>query len=372
MKTVLKRALCVALTLISVLSLASCALRYKTNGIHTPYDDISDLGKYVRLASYKTELKNSDIKEMLDAEIKSFLRSEADELIVGDKINGVPDRAIKKGDDVTVSTTIKVYDENGELKDFDELLDIKEGDTTTTANLKNYTIQDVGNGNFLPEIENALLTGEIYTGMKDIPVEVQYDDKVQTEELKNKKVLILIEIHKIVEVVYPDYCDAFIDAKTAYKTVAEFESELKKELLRAYVWSLYIEKCAVLKYPADKITRFQNEFKQYYEMTAKDKSMTLEQYVISLGSDMSTFADEMQSYAQGTVKEEMILYFIAERENLSFNDEEYKTHAEEMAKEYNCDTVEKLEDVYTKELVERMLYWEMVKDFLYGNIKYVD
>lgn len=370
MKTFFKRALCVVLTSLSLFSLASCALRYKTNDVHTPYDSIADLGKYVRLAKYETEMKNSTVKEMMDAEIKSFLRSMADELLVGDNLNGVANRAVKKGDDVTISTTIRVYGENGELKDFDDLLDIEEGDTTTTANLSNYTVKDVGNGNFLPEIENALLD-DCWTGSHKL-VDVQYDDKVQTEVLKNKKVQIEIEIHKVVEVVYPDYCDAFIEAKTAYKTVAEFESELQKELLRASVWSLYIEECAVLKYPSDKITRFQDEFKTYYEATAKDKGMTLEKYVISLGSNMTTFAEEMQSYAQGTVKEEMILYFIAERENLAFNEEEYKTHAEEMAKEYNCKDVAELEEIYTKELVERMLYWEMVKDFLYDHIKFVD
>ena len=100
--------------------------------------------------------------------------------------------------------------------------------------------------------------------------------------------------------------------------------------------------------------------------------MTLENYVISLGSNMSSFNSEMQTYAQGTVKEEMILYFIAERENLSFTEEEYSAHAEQMAKDYGCKDVEDLEKTYTVELVERTLYWEMVKDFLYGNIKYVD
>lgn len=373
MKTILKRVLCLTLIALSMLTLASCTLRYKTNDVHTPYDDIADLGKYVRLASYKTEVKNSELKEMMDSEIKSFIRNNADELLVGGNVNdgGTANRPVKKGDDVTVNTTIMVYDENGELKPFDSLLDIKEGDTTTTANLNNYVIQDVGNGNFLPEIENALLDGDSYTG-KHLFVDVQYDDKVQTEELKNKKVQIEIEILKIVEVVLPDYCDAFIAAKTAYKTVAEFESELQKELLKAYVWSRYIEESKVLKYPSDKITRFQNEFKQYYELTAQDKGMTLEQYVTSLGSNMDSFATEMQSYAQGTVKEEMILYFIAERENLSFTEEEYKTHSEKMVKEYGVKDVEELEKLYTVELVERMLYWELVKTFLYENIKYVD
>ena len=152
MKTILKRALCLTLIALSMLTLASCTLRYKTNDVHTPYDDIADLGKYVRLASYKTEVKNSELKEMMDSEINAFIRNNADELLVGGDVNdgGTANRPVKKGDDVTVNTTIMVYDENGELQPFDSLLDIEEGDTTTTANLSNYVIQDVGNGNFLP------------------------------------------------------------------------------------------------------------------------------------------------------------------------------------------------------------------------------
>ncbi len=372
-KKIMIAVICSALAVLSILGIVLYNVRFSLNSVHTPYDNISDLGKYVRLAKYTTEIKNSELKDMMDSEIKSFIRSNATELLVGGNVNdgGTANRPVKKGDDVTVNTKIMVYTENGELKPFDELLDIKEGDTTTTANLSEYVIESVGNGNFLPEIENALLDGDAYTG-KHLFVDVQYDDKVQTEELKNRKVQIEIEILKIVEVVYPEYCDAFIATKTAYKTVAEFEAELQKELLKAYVWSAYTEACKALKYPSDKITRFQNEFKQYYELTAKDKGMTLEQYVVSLGSDMNTFNSEMQSYATGTVKEEMILYFIAERENLSFTAEEYKTHCEKMVEDYGVKDVEELEEMYTTELVERMLYWELVKEFLYENIKYVD
>ena len=372
-KKIMIAVLCSALALLAILGVVLYNVRFSLNGVHTPYDNISDLGKYVRLAKYTTTLKNSDLKDMMDSEIKSFIRQNASELLVGGNVNdgGTANRPVKKGDDVTVNTTIMVYDENGELKPFDSLLDIKEGDTTTTANLKEYVIKDVGNGNFLPEIENALLDGDSYTG-KHLFVDVQYDDKVQTAELKNRKVQIEIEILKIVEIVYPEYCDAFIATKTAYKTVAEFEAELQKELLKAYAWSTYIEECKVLKYPSAKITRFQDEFKQYYELTAKDQGMTLEQYVVSLGSDMTNFNNEMQSYAMGTVKEEMILYFIAERENLSFTAEEYKAHCEDMVDDYGVKDVEELEKMYTTELVERMLYWEMVKEFLYENIKYVD
>lgn len=368
MISIFKRALCIALVAVAAFSLTACSYHY--NDVHTPYDDLSDLGDYITLGEYSIEIARADVKEMVEAEVNSFIRSEATERLIGDTTNNVPNRAVQKGDDVTVSTTIRVYDENGELKDFDSTLDIEEGDTTTTANLSNYVIEDVGNGNFLREIEDAL-QDNCWTGTHKF-IDVQYDDKVQTEELKNKKVQIELVVHKIVEVIKPEYCDAFIAAKTAYSTVAEFEAELEKELLRAYVWAKYVEKCTMLKYPEDRITKFQNEFKNYHELTAKDKGKTLEAYIISLGSNMSNFANEMQAYAQGTIKEEMALYYVAELEDLSFTEEEYNEYAVQMAKDYGCEDVATLEATYTKELVERNFYWDKVKDFLYNEIVYID
>ena len=332
--------------------------------ISTPYDNISDLKEYVNFADYTTTVSGDLVEEMLTSEIQAFIKSHTVEMLVGDAVYGVPNRAIKKGDNVTVSTTVRVYDENGELKPLDALLNVQ--DEYTTANLSNYVIENVGNGNFLPEIENALLDN-CRTGDRKF-IDVQYDDQVQTEELKNKKVQIEIEVHKIVEVVLPEYDDAFIALNTAYNTVAEFEAELEKELLRSYVWSLYIEKCEVKKYPEDKLTRFQNEFKEYYETTAENYGMSLEAYVISMGSNMTAFNDELLSYAMGTVKEEMILYGIAILEELSFTESEYQAFAEQMAEDYGYDSVEELEQLQTREIVERTLYWEMVKDFLYNYI----
>ena len=83
--------------LLAILTTTVISCNYtQFNKVHTPYDNVS-IGNYIKLSGYKTELKNADLDEMVKAEVNSFIRSEADELLIGDKTNNIPDRAIKKG-----------------------------------------------------------------------------------------------------------------------------------------------------------------------------------------------------------------------------------------------------------------------------------
>lgn len=370
MKRIFKGAVSIALIAVMLFAFSACLFDdYSRNDVHTPYDDIKDLGKYIKLADYVVEVSKKELETTKKDEIDGFLMEYAVQKLVGDETNGVPNRAIKKGDYVTIDTKINVYNEDGSLTPFDDLLDIPEDDKTTTSNLTGQVVENVGSGTYIKEIEDALIGA--WTGDTQY-VDVQYDDTVKTEQLKNRKVRITIDIKKVVEVIMPDYSDAFIESKTVYKTVAEFEAAMEKELLKAYVWNKYVAACTVRKYPTDRVQKFKNELNDYYTAIAQDNKQTLKQYLTSNGTTLEEFEQQNQEQAEGTAKEEMVLYYIAERKNLSFTEEEYQAYAEELLEEYNCKTVSELEELYTRELIERLVYWDLVKDFLYSQIKYVD
>ena len=80
----------------------------------------------------------------------------------------------------------------------------------------------------------------------------------------------------------------------------------------------------------------------------------------------------MLKYAQGTVKEELVLYFTAERENIGFTDEEYTEYANGVLDDYDCEDIAELEKVSGKDMIRRGYYWELVKDYLYENLKIVE
>lgn len=342
-----------------------CACGYSFNDVSTPYDGMN-LKKYIKLGEYRIQLTQTEIDNMLESERKAFLKSFATVNLIGDTANNIPDRAIKKGDNVTISTEVKVYGENGELIPLDELLAGEEAEDSLSSALKDYTVEDVGNGYFLPEIENALIGS--WTGYIEY-VDVQYDDKVQTEQLKNKKVQITVIISKVQEVVLPEYTDEFVASKTDYDTVAEFETALTKDLILSYIWNVYNDSAEVIKYPTDRVIKYQTEFTEYYDYLARSANMTLDEYLKSIGTDIDGYADRALSYAQGTVKEEMVLYYTVERENLGFTGEEYKAYANSVLDHYGSDNIEMLENTYGREMIRRAYYWELAKDFLYENLE---
>lgn len=369
MKRIFKGAVSITLIAVMLFAFSACTVQYAHNDVHTPYDDIKNLGKYIKLADYNVEVSKKELEQTKKDEIDAFLKDYAVENLVGDEKNGVPNRAIKKGDSVTIDTKIEVYREDGSLVPFDDLLDIPEDDKTTTSNLTGQLVENVGSGTYIKEIEDALIGA--WTGDTQY-VDVQYDDTVKTEQLKNQKVRITIDIKKVVEVIMPDYSDAFVESKTIYKTIAEFEAAMEKELLKAYTWNKYVAACKVRKFPKDRVKRFRDELNDYYTAIAQDKKQTLKQYLESNGSNIDEFNKQIQEQAEGTAKEELVLYFIAERKNLSFSEEKYQEYAGGLLEEYDCKTVSELEQLYTRELIERLLYWDLVKDFLYSEIKYVD
>lgn len=320
----------------------------------TPYKGVR-FKKYVDLGNTTVTLKKSDIETLFNDELQTFLKNYADKKTV--------DRKVQKGDNVTVDTEIYILNDKGAWQLFDDYVGASGDDS---ANLSGYTIEDVGSGEFLEEIENAIIGA---VTLEECWADVEYDDKVQTEQLKNKKARIKITVKKIEELTYPDYCDEFIASKTEYKTVAEFEEDLRRELTRSLMWNTFAESCTIKGYPEDKIKAYQDEYYAFYESYATYYGKEFDAYVKeALGLTLEEFEKNAVSYSQGTVKEELILYYLVKKNKIRFTDEEYKTYAESVLSYYECDSVEKLEETYSKELIERNLYWELAKDMLYEKL----
>ncbi len=354
MKKAFIRAAALLLATVTVFALAACAAK-------TPYSDLS-LGKYIKLGDLNVTLERSDIDEVVQTEINSFLKSYAETKTVDREIRFWKDDP-SKYDNVTIDTELYVVNGDNDLILFDEFAEVTDG---ITANLTGYTIEHIGNGDFRKEIEDAL---EGASTLDERWAYVSYDDTVKTEALKNQNTAIKITVKKIEEITLPDYCDQFVATKTEYSTVAEFEAELTRELTRSLMWSAFIETCTVKKYPKEKVQAYQQDYYDLYESYAKQCGLELSGYLNSYyGVTLAEFESEALLYAQNVVKEELALYFIVKKERIRFSDGQYKEYAESMLDYYECDSIEEFETNYTKEFIERNLYWELVKDYLYERL----
>lgn len=354
MKKKIIRAAALALAMLTLLGVLACAAK-------TPYSDIS-FKKYIKLGDLAVSLERSDIDAAVQSEIQSFLKTYAETETVDREIKFWKDDPIRY-DNVTVDTVCYVINEQNELVLFDDFAEVDEG---VSANLSGYTIEHIGNGDFREEIENAL------EGAKTLDEKwayITYDDTIETEALKNQRTAVKITVKKIEQVTLPDYCDQFIASKTEYSTVSEFEAELTYELTLSLMWQKFIDSCEIKKYPDEKVQPYQKEYCAVYESYAKTCGLELSAFLSSYyGITVAELEAEALQYAQNTVKEELALYYIVKKKGIRFSEEEYKSHAESILDYYECKDIDELEEKYTKETVERDLYWKLVKELMYEKL----
>lgn len=354
MKKTVIRAVALALIAFTLLGVLACAPK-------TPYSDIS-FKRYIKLGDLSVSLERSKIDDTVQSEIQNFLVTYAETETVDREIKFWKDDPLKY-DNVTVDTVCYVINDQNELVLFDDFANVGDG---VSANLTGYTIEHVGNGDFRTEIEAALEGAKM---LDEKWAYITYDDTIETEALKNQRTAVKITVKKIEEVTLPDYCDQFIAAKTEYSTVSEFEAELTRELTLSLMWQAFIDSCEIKKYPDEKVQQYQQDYYSLYEAYAKNCGLELSAFLNSYyGMTVAELEAEALLYAQNTVKEELALYYIVQKKSIRFSEAEYKSHAESMLDYYECDSVEELEENYTKEIVERDLYWKLVKELMYEKL----
>ncbi len=319
--------------------------------VDTPYDGIR-FSKYIRVPEYfGMSLKQSEIEEAFEKEKKALLREYAE-------FNELTEGKIAEGNNVTIDA--KGY----------ELIDGVRSENPIDASLTDYEITDIGshvtsNGaNFLKEFQDALIGADVKpSGV--ITVNVKYEDDHAVEAMRGKEISYDITVKKVTETVYPNYTDAFIFAKTGYQNIAEYEEALNNEIRYNLLWNRLIAGTEVIEYPEKKIAIYEDEFDSYYNAYMSANNITFEKLLEQLGTDEEGYSQLRRNYAMGTVKEELVLYFIVKTEKVRVSKEEYRTGALALAEENGYDTVDELVADLGENVVERTVVWEKVKAMIY-------
>lgn len=321
--------------------------------IDTPYDGIR-FSKFIRVPDYfGMTLTESDMKEAFEKEKKSLLRKYA-------TFNELKEGKIEKGHNVTIDA--KGY----------EIINGVRSEKPIDASLKDYEITDIGdhvtvNGaNFLKEFQDALIGSDVKpSGVVNATIKYEGDHSV--ESMRGKEIIYDITVKKVTETVYPEYTDAFIFAKTGYQNIAEYEEALNNEIRYNLLWNRLIAGTEVIKYPEKQMEKYTDEFDAYYNAYMSSNKITFEKLLDQLETDEAGYAQLRRNYAMGTVKEEMVLYFIIKTEKVRISKEEYRTGALALAEEHGYEKVDDLEKDLGKDVVERTVLWEKVKAMIYNS-----
>ena len=100
--------------------------------------------------------------------------------------------------------------------------------------------------------------------------------------------------------------------------------------------------------------------------------LTFEQLLTQLGTTESGYLEAKNSYAEGTVKEEMILYEIIQAEKIRLSKSEYNERVAKLASDSGYANVTAFVEDYGKEVAYRSCIWEKVKEMILERAVRVD
>ncbi len=248
----------------------------------------------------------------------------------------------------------------------------REEKSMDSGSLTNYEITDIGNHYtdsgtaFSSEIQTAVI-GKDIKSPGEIVAKITYPETYTTEALRGRSAEFDITVKKVEKTLLPNYTNTFVLAKTGYKDIAEYEAALEQNTRYNLVWNTVVNSVTVKKFPENKVTEHRKAFAEPYNDYMEKNNISFDELIKELEIDKETYFKEMDTYAYGVVREEMILYYIARESNIKVSDSEYKVLALELAVQNGYSTISEFENKISKATVERNVLWQKVKTILVAN-----
>ena len=247
-----------------------------------------------------------------------------------------------------------------------------EGGTATGYDLT------ISSNSFIDGFEDGLIGYKI--GDKPV-LNLTFPANYSNAELAGKDVVFEVKINSIKRTTgYPEYNDENIAKKTGYKTVAEFDENIRKKVTNNLIWQKLYSDCKVVKYPETELKKYYEQSIDSIEANATMFGMTLSSYVKQYygASSMKVFYSQMASQAQSQVKQELIiLRFIEVKPEFKMDETKYAAEVEKLYNEYVTeqnykDSFKKFKKQYDRKALEITIYYDIVMDYLREKCVIVD
>ncbi len=153
--------------------------------------------------------------------------------------------------------------------------------------------------------------------------------------------------------VYPPV-DSSAEAQAEYQTTVD-------TMIMSHLFSLYpIEEIPedLLNYTAGSLSE---TYQQYAKMYGMDFDTFLQTY---LQKDATTFESQVKKAAEQTLKEEILLKAVAEKENITITDEEYEKGCEEYAVRYGYESADALKQAFDESTIRVSLLMDKTFEYL--------
>lgn len=310
---------------------------------------VDNVDKYITLGEYKGLILDNTVEVITDDDVQARIDQE-----LQDKAEAVSDGA-QEGDLVTVNYVGTI-----------------DGETFDGGTANNYDFI-IGNGGMFQEFEQGVI-GMKKGETKEISIDFPSDYSDST--LAGKKADYKVTVQNVRRA--PELTDEWVTKNTDYTTVEEYQEGTRKtlekearesagEVLKNTAWNTVLENTEVKEYPEADVENAISEFRKSMEVYAKQADMTLEEFVESQGISQDAFDEQSRQYAEGKVKQNLIVQGIMDAEGLSLDDKESLKVQEELVKQMGAANLAELVDTYGQSYVDESVGLLRVEDFIVKN-----
>ena len=307
------------------------------------------LGEYkgLKVDKYSTRVTQKEV----DEEIEKVREQHA-------RIVEVTDRAVADKDDVTL--------------DFEGFVD---GVPFEGGKAENHELE-IGSKTFIPGFEDQII------GMKideERDINVKFPEEYFSKDLAGKDATFKVKLHEIKKKELPELDDEFAKDVSEFDTLDELKKSIKEKIeeenknKEKYETEEEAIKTVCenteIDIPSGMIELEIDNMIKDIEARLSYQGLKLEQYLQMMGKTESEMRTEFEEQAKRSVKSRLVLEAIATAEDTLPTDEEVTEKIKEMAKQYNRDEKELLENEQLKSYLADSMKTEKAIDFIVKNAK---
>ncbi len=307
------------------------------------------LGKYKGIEIKKIEYNVSD--EEIDHELGHMQERNS-------RLISVEDRPVEEGD-ITVI-------------DFEGFVD---GVAFEGGKAENHELE-IGSKTFIPGFEDQII------GMKideERDINVKFPEEYFSKDLAGKDATFKVKLHEIKKKELPELDDEFAKDVSEFDTLDELKKSIKEKIeeenknKEKYETEEEAIKTVCenteIDIPSGMIELEIDNMIKDIEARLSYQGLKLEQYLQMMGKTESEMRKEFEEQAARSVKSRLVLEAIATAEDTLPTDEEVTEKIKEMAKQYNRDEKELLENEQLKSYIADSMKTEKAIDFIVKNAK---
>ena len=307
------------------------------------------LGKYKGIEIKKIEYNVSD--EEINHELGHMQERNS-------RLISVEDRPVEEGD-ITVI-------------DFEGFVD---GVPFEGGKAENHELE-IGSKTFIPGFEDQII------GMKideERDINVKFPEEYFSKDLAGKDATFKVKLHEIKKKELPELDDEFAKDVSEFDTLDELKKSIKEKIEEENKNKEKYEteeeaiktvcENAEIDIPSGMIELEIDNMIKDIEARLSYQGLKLEQYLQMMGKTESEMRTEFEEQAKRSVKSRLVLEAIATAEDTLPTDEEVTEKIKEMAKQYNRDEKELLENEQLKSYLADSMKTEKAIDFIVKNAK---